>query len=95
MRLVRVMALVALKFYLRAAAGVPVAVSPAMYTCLPVSVGYPVTLPAQKDRFIARYLAAVVINICCQVCAVMAVEAAHVQPVIEHHITVRTERHVE
>jgi len=67
MRLMRVMALVALELYPRAAAGVPVAVSAAVDARLPVTVEYPVTLPAQQHRLISGYLAAVEINICPQV----------------------------
>ena len=89
------MALIALKLYPRTAAGVPVAVSPAVDARLPVTVEYPVALPAQQHRLISGYLTAVVIDICLQIRAVMTVEAAQVQPVVESHILVCAKRHVE
>jgi len=91
----RVVALIALKLYPRTAAGVPVAVSTAVDARLPITVEHPVTLSAQQHRLISGYRTAVVIDICFQICAVMAVEAAQVQPVVESHITVCAERHVE
>ena len=95
MRLVRIMALVALKSFQRAATGVPVAARAAVDARLPVPVEHPVTLSAQKDRLVSGYLTAVVIYICPEVLAVVAVEAAHVHAVVKDHILVRAERHVE
>ncbi len=66
-----------------------------MNTGSPVAIGRSMAFPAQQNWFICRNLAAVIINICFKIGAIMAIETAHIQSVVKDHIPVRTERHMK
>ena len=72
----------------------PVAVIPSMDTGFPVTIGYPVTFPAETGGLIFRDHSAIMIGICIRIVAVMAIEAPEIQTVGKKHILVSTERKV-
>jgi len=80
---VRIVALDAPQPPLRALARVPVAVGAAVRAVLPVTIHRPVALRAQQLRLVPGDLPAVVVDKGVPVRAVMAVEAAGVDPVLQ------------
>ena len=61
--MVGVMALITGELFLRPQRFTPEAVTPSVYTNLPVTVGHPVTFSTEKDRFIFGNHAAVMIGV--------------------------------
>jgi len=74
----RIMALVAGKLCLHTEACVPCTVAPAVSACFPVTVGRAMAFSAEQDELIAGYFSAIVIYICIQIRAIVAVETAEI-----------------
>jgi hypothetical protein len=69
----------------------PVTVIASMDTGIPVTIGHPVTFPAEPGRLIFGNHTAIMIGICIRIVAVMTIETPEIQPVGKKHILVGTE----